>query len=155
MKRRIYTDTSAIGGCFDDEFRDGSVALFEAFRAGALIIVVSDITQQELEAAPGAVRDILRSVPEEHMEVIKFTAEEAGNLAEAYLKEGVISQKHLEDAQHIAVATINRVDALVSWNFKHIVNSKRIYGYNAVNVSLGYPILEIRTPINEVLSHEN
>lgn len=35
---------------------------------------------------------------------------------------------------------------LVSWNFKHIVNLKRIRGYNSVNLKLNYPMLEIRTP---------
>ncbi len=46
-----------------------------------------------------------------------------------------------------------RVDVLVSWNFKHIVNLQRIHGYNSVNLRQGYPIIEIRTP-REVLSDE-
>lgn len=57
------------------------------------------------------------------------------------------------DAQHIAVATISRVDVLVSWNFSHIVNLARIRGYNSVNLRQGYPILEIRSP-REVFSDE-
>lgn len=58
------------------------------------------------------------------------------------------------DAQHIALATVSRVDVLVSWNFKHIVNLERIRGYNSVNLKAGYPLLEIRTP-QEVISHGN
>ena len=57
------------------------------------------------------------------------------------------------DAQHIAIATVGRVDVLVSWNFKHIVNLQRIRGYNSVNLREGYPLVEIRTP-REVLSDE-
>jgi hypothetical protein len=57
------------------------------------------------------------------------------------------------DAEHIAVATVARVDVLVSWNFKHVVNLSRIQGYNSVNLRLGYPLLEIRTPL-EVLPDE-
>lgn len=57
------------------------------------------------------------------------------------------------DAQHIAIATVARVDVLVSWNFKHIVNLQRIYGYNSVNLRQGFPMIEIRTP-REVLSNE-
>ena len=57
------------------------------------------------------------------------------------------------DAQHIAIATVGRVDVLVSWNFKHIVNLQRIQGYNSVNLRAGYPLVEIRTP-REVLSDE-
>jgi len=57
------------------------------------------------------------------------------------------------DAQHIAIATISRVEVLVSWNFRHIVNLPRIRGYNAVNLRGGYPLLEIRTP-QEVIRYE-
>ena len=57
------------------------------------------------------------------------------------------------DAQHIAIATVARVDVLVSWNFKHIVNLHRIHGYNSVNLRRGYPTLEIRAP-REVLPDE-
>ncbi len=61
--------------------------------------------------------------------------------------------QELADARHIAIATIGRVDVLVSWNFKHIVNLQRIHGYNSVNLRQGYPMIEIRTP-REVLSDE-
>ena len=50
------------------------------------------------------------------------------------------------DALHIALATVAKVDVLVSWNFRHIVNLTRIHAYNAVNLKKGYPLLEIRTP---------
>ena len=60
-------------------------------------------------------------------------------LAQAYLREGVLTDKYLLDAQHIAMATLSRVDVMVSWNFKHIVNLNRIRLYNSVNLKLGYP----------------
>ena len=59
----------------------------------------------------------------------------------------------LADAQHIAMATVANVDALVSWNFRHVVNLPRIHGYHGVNAKLGYPTLEIRSP-REVLNDE-
>jgi hypothetical protein len=67
-------------------------------------------------------------------------------LADAYVREGAISAAMRADALHIALATVARVDVLVSWNFKHIVNLNRIHAYNAVNLKRGYPLLEIRTP---------
>jgi len=153
MKRRIYTDTSVIGGCLDVEFEDGSVALFDSFKSGSTILVISDLTLAELEAAPEPVRDVLVSVQTEFIEFLEFS-EEANSLAETYLREGVVPAKSRVDAQHIATATLGRVDVLVSWNFKHIVNLQRIHGYNSVNLKLGYPILEIRSPI-EVLNYED
>ena len=52
------------------------------------------------------------------------------------------------------MATINKVDVLASWNFKHIVNLARIKGYNAVNLRLGYQMIEIRSP-KDLINYQN
>ena len=78
--------------------------------------------------------------------------EEALVLAGLYVDARAIGPANRADAQHIAIATVSRVDALVSWNFKHIVNLQRIQAYNSVNLREGYPILEIRTP-REVIDY--
>ncbi|MFQ5654868.1 MAG: PIN domain protein [Planctomycetota bacterium] len=152
MKTRIYVDTSVIGGCEDDEFREHSRLLRDRVVAGNLVLVVASLAIQELARAPEHVRRHLGQVPEEHVEALPLDAE-AKELAEAYVSEGVISERMRADAQHIALATVARVDVLVSWNFKHIVNLHRIRGYNSVNLRRGYPALEIRAP-REVLPDE-
>ncbi len=152
MKFRIYTDTSVVGGCEDEEFAEHSVRLMESFVRGERVLVLSSLTVQELAAAPAEVRRRLASVPEGHIETLQLGAE-AQNLAEAYVSAGVLPTQMRADAQHIAIATVARVDVLVSWNFKHIVNLQRIHGYNSVNLRQGYPMIEIRTP-REVLSDE-
>jgi hypothetical protein len=60
----------------------------------------------------------------------------------------------LEDFRHVAMAIINKVDVLASWNFKHIVNLDRIKGYNSVNLRLGYQMIEIRSP-KDLINYEN
>ena len=152
MVPRIYTDTSVIGGCFDSEFSHSSRRLLRAFISGSALMVISDLTTIELTEAPARVQAILRRVPESCRENIELT-KEAVKLAGRYIEAGVLAEGERVDAQHIALATIARVDALVSWNFKHIVNLQRIRGYNSVNLRYGYPILEIRTPA-EVISYE-
>jgi len=152
MIPRVYIDTSVIGGCIDDEFAIWSNSLFDEFRNGVKIAVVSDLTRRELEAAPSNVKKILSTISGAHIESV-FLSEEAESLALNYLKNKVVSSKHLVDAQHIAIASVERVDVLVSWNFKQIVNLDRIHAFNAVNIKLGYPLLEIRSPI-EVLHEE-
>ncbi|MBI9038504.1 MAG: hypothetical protein JEY97_10255 [Bacteroidales bacterium] len=72
--------------------------------------------------------------------------EEAIKLADLYIKEKVVGKSSLEDCRHIAIATINKVDVLASWNFKHIVNLDKIKGYNSVNLRHGYSMIEIRSP---------
>lgn len=153
QKLRIYVDTSVIGGCFDTEFSKWSQPLFEEFKKGERVLVLSDITLEELKYAPEEVRDIIQTVSESNIESVALN-EEARNLAEKYISEKAISKKYYNDALHIAIASINVVHALVSWNFKHIVNINRIRLYNSVNIKYGYPELEIRTPM-EVLDEKD
>ena len=153
MKPRVYIDTSVIGGCIDEEFVFWSLKLFDEFRAGDKVAVVSDLTRRELEGAPKDVKDVLLSLPEERVEDV-FLSDEAEQLASHYLKNSVVGKKHTADAQHIAIASVERVDVLVSWNFQQIVNLDRIHAFNAVNLMLGYPMLEIRSP-REVLYEKN
>ncbi|MBI2571098.1 MAG: PIN domain protein [Candidatus Schekmanbacteria bacterium] len=143
---RVYVDTSVIGGCLDDEFRTPSIRLFDRSRAGDAVLVISDTTLAELASAPPEVRKVIENLPRECMELVHQDAESEA-LAEQYIKQAVVSRRMLADAQHIAVATVARVDVLVSWNFRHIVNLDRIHGFNAVNLRAGYPMLEIRSPL--------
>jgi predicted nucleic acid-binding protein len=149
---RIYTDTSVIGGCEDEEFRVHSRRLMDAFVRGDLRLVLSELTIRELALAPAAVRELLATVPDAHIEVVRLTPA-ANELARRYLAEGILKANMLADAQHIAMATVAKVDALVSWNFRHVVNLPRIRGYHGVNAKLGYSTLEIRSP-REVLADD-
>jgi hypothetical protein len=108
-------------------------------------VVLSDLTFLEVQDAPLKVRRVLDRVPMRYRESVELT-EEAVALADHYIAARVLGRAKRVDAQHIAIATLARVDVLVSWNFRHIVNLARIYGYNAVNRRLRYPQLEIRTP---------
>jgi len=91
------------------------------------------------------VRKILLSLPDTNVENV-FLTEEAETLAQNYIDDRVVGPRHVADAQHIAIASVKRVDVLVSWNFQQIVNLDRIHAFNSVNLKLGYPILEIRSP---------
>ncbi|MCL2005876.1 MAG: hypothetical protein FWG73_06890 [Planctomycetaceae bacterium] len=95
--------------------------------------------------APQHIRDFLDDIPESHIERV-FLTEEAKNLAERYIVEGVVGESSLNDCRHVALATFVEADVLVSWNFKHIVKLNKIYRYNAINKLLGYREIEIRTP---------
>ena len=152
MRQRIYIDTSVIGGCKDEEFSKWSNLLFSDFREELRIAVISDLTRRELERAPENVKSILPSLVDTSVENV-FLTEEAENLAQSYIDNGAVSAKHIVDAQHIAIASVERVDVLVSWNFQQIVNLDRIHAFNSVNLKLGYPILEIRSP-KEVIHEE-
>ena len=153
MKQRIYIDTSVVGGYFDDEFSDATQGLFKRFENNEIIFVVSDLLDLELISAPQNVRELLHKYSSDKFERIQLT-DEAIKLADTYIAEKVVGKTSLEDCRHIALATINRVDVLASWNFKHIVNLDRIKGYNSVNYRLGYPMIEIRSP-KDLLHYED
>jgi hypothetical protein len=87
------------------------------------------------------------------IEFIEIT-KEVNQLAEKYNQEKVVGETSMDDCRHIACATINKVDYLVSWNFKHIVNVFRIRGYNAINIKNGYIPLDIRSP-KDIIINEN
>ena len=141
----VYTDVSVIGGCEDVEFSLDSLALWKRFVEGRYILVVSVHALRELAGAPGPVRARLQEVPEGHR-ILLPDSPEALTLAAAYLERGIVGPGSKEDALHVALATVGRVDVLVSWNFKHIVNLGKIRHFNAVNIELGYGTVEIRTP---------
>ena len=153
MKPRLYFDTSVFGGIYDEEFEEISLLLFEKVKLGQIICVYSDLSVTELRNAPDKVKDYFLSLPKEYMELIEVT-EEAYILADKYLAEKVVGPTSVDDCRHIASATINKVDFLVSWNFKHVVNVFRIRGYNSVNLRSGYIQLDIRSP-KEIVSDEN
>ena len=147
-KLRVYIDTSVIGGCFDDEFSEYSNKLFKYFSNDIYIPVISDIVMKELYEAPIKVKNKLKSL--ENL-IILNNSDEVINLVEKYFNEDILSKNFIDDATHIAIATVNKIDVLVSWNFKHIVNLKKIHLFNSVNLKEGYNLLEIRSPM-EVLN---
>ncbi|MDR2757514.1 MAG: hypothetical protein LBC20_17615 [Planctomycetaceae bacterium] len=143
--RRVYPDTSVVGGIFDDEFRKQTYPFWNAVSNCEIQIIVSDILEKELELAPKQIAVFFENLPESQKEYVKAT-EESDSLADQYIAAKVVGQTSRDDCRHIAIATISHADVLVSWNFKHIVNVNRICGYNAVNMLFGYPQIEIRTP---------
>ena len=153
MKRLlIYVDASVIGGCEDEEFASHSRALWDQFVRGEHTMVLSAHTLRELLGAPERVQERINEVPEAHVLVLVDSGE-AEELAETYIERGCVGPGSRADALHVALATVGRVDVLVSWNFKHIVNLGRIRLFNSVNLVQGYGAIEIRTP-QEVLDHD-
>ena len=119
--------------------------MFERIKNEEFILLYSSVTQGELENAPNYVKELVNTLKVGYTEYIDLS-EDAIDLANEYISEKVVGLTSYADCLHIALATINRADYLVSWNFKHIVNIQRIIGYNAINIKNGYKQLEIRSP---------
>ena len=81
-------------------------------------------------------------------------SEEVYFLAEKYLGAKIIPRRFEEDAVHIAYAVVNDLDALISWNMRHIVKLKTRWGVNSINKIEGYKEIELVSP-EEVIEDED
>lgn len=142
---RIYADTSLFGGCFDPPFVEGSRRFFSLVRAGRILVLVSQVVADELRGAPPQVRRILEELPESQTQSVDLTRS-VMDLRDAYMAAGIVGVDSLDDATHVAAASASRADAIVSWNFQHIVRQDRIRRYNEVNIRLGHSTLTIVSP---------
>ncbi len=149
----MYFDTSVFGGIHDIEFQFETELLFEMVRSGEIICVYSDLTEFELENALEKIKEHFMNLDKKTIEFVEIT-EEINQLAMEYVLEKVVGETSMDDCRHIACATVNNVDYLISWNFKHIVNVFRIRGYNSINLKNGYLQLDIRSP-KEIIRNES
>ena len=149
----FYVDTSVWGGCGDEEFSEWTLPFFEQARQGEFTIVLSDVSLRELQRAPKDISELPVTIPPNFLKLVSLTSEQL-TLANRFVQEGALTTKFHSDAQHIAMATILKVDSLVSWNFKHMVNFFRIKQYNSINLKYGYSTIDIRTPREVIYEKE-
>jgi predicted nucleic acid-binding protein len=128
---RVYADTSVFGGVFDSEFARASRLFFAAVRQGRLRLATSSIVEEELTKAPSRVRLLFNELLP-WMERLPVS-EDAITMRQAYIAAGIVTQQSVADALHVAVASTNDCEILVSWNCRHIVHFEKIPRYNAVN----------------------
>lgn len=149
---KIYVDTSVFGGVFDKEFFKPSRQFFDEVDAGRFVLVTSAVVEAEIEPAPDSIQLFFAKYAKTAN--IADVSKEALKLQLNYNKFGVVTKKSLDDALHVAIATVSGCDLIVSWNFKHIVHFDKIPKYNAVNVLNDYGHIGIYSPL-EVIQYDN
>jgi len=140
----LYLDTSVIGGYFDKEWMNATRELWRLMELGLYRFVTSTVTPRELIAAPEHVRALFTAAFS--ADAILTVPNEAEELAVAYLRQGILPEKYIDDARHVAACTVASIEYLVSWNFKHLVNAERKKGFNGTNLLRGYRNVSIVTP---------
>lgn len=149
MKSELYLETSVINYLFANHLpleKRVTEKLFESIKRGKNKGYVSDLVISEISAAPEPKRtQLLRVVFEEGLHSLPIT-EESERLSLDYIKAGAMSEKHKNDASHIAIATINHLEAIVSWNMDQIVRLSTKEVVDKVNEKLGYKPIYICTP---------
>ena len=140
----VYADTSVYGGVYDDEFSSASTRFFEAVRRGSFQLVLSEIVHRELSFAPAQVQGLFQEMLP--LALLTPVSDEAISLQQSYIREGIVTKKSLDDALHVAIAVLNRLDVVVTWNMKHLANVRRIESINRTNRAMALSPIRIHTP---------
>ena len=157
-KLKLYVDTSVWSFYFADdspEYRNATRSFFDLALAGVYDLCISQVVLDEIDGTtdPALRQKLLDLVDKAGAEILPLEAG-ATDLGYSYIKEGVLPEKSLNDAMHVAVATLNNVGVILSWNFKHLANIRRNNAFNAANLARGYrPDIHIVTPL-EVMENE-
>ena len=143
---KVYLDTSVISALFDhrNPERQGlTSSFFEAL--DRFDVYVSELTLAEMERTPD--RELGREMRDavKGMNVLEVSPE-VEDLAMEYVGQGAVPSSYPEDAIHIAVASMNGIDYLLSWNFRHLVRRKTRDVVDLVNTFKGMRHISIATP---------
>jgi predicted nucleic acid-binding protein len=145
-QQRIYIDTSVIGGYYDEEFEEATRRLFKRIVEKEFEVYFSEVNETELINAPQRVKEVKDLIPADCLHYL-YVTDTVETLMQLYISEKALGKASENDAYHIALSSVNRVDCLISWNFKHIVNYDKIKIFNSINMRFGYPLINIYSPL--------
>jgi predicted nucleic acid-binding protein len=152
---RVYLETTLFNYYFDDDrdAHDDTIQLFEDIGTGRYEGYTSFYVINELENASSEKREKMIALIERYNITVLALNQEAEQLADMYVEQGIIPLKYRTDGVHIAVAAVNDLDLIISMNFRHIVKRKTKLGTGNINVLNNYRAVEICTPM-EVNDYE-
>ena len=155
-KPKVYIETTVFNYFFDTQ-RDGhadTVKLFHEIKAGSYEAYTSAYVTDELIRADEPKRsNMLNLIAEYNISLLDYS-DETQDLANTYIKEGIIPENKKLDSLHIACATVHDLDLVFSFNFHHINRIKTKTMTNLINAREGYKLITITTP-REVVEHGN
>jgi thioesterase domain-containing protein len=148
-KLKIYLETTIFNFYYADDAIDkkqDTIILFEEIESEKYDAYTSLTVIREINEASEEKRKRMLDLISRYGIKVLDDDKEAQQLADVYVKEGVIPVKYSPDAVHIALATFWDMDIIVSWNFKHIVKRKTIVMSNVINNREGYKSIDIYSP---------
>lgn len=146
MKNTLYLETSVIGAYLDngEPFRRDLTIRWWEHELADYQPYVSPLVVRELERTSeprrGSYLNLIRGLPQYEV------TEEASILAEGYISRGIFHRKYLGDALHVALASVNKADMIVTWNFGYLANVHRQARVRLFNTMAGFFVPNIVTP---------
>lgn len=162
-KLNIYLDTSVINHLFADDAPEAKLLTIELFdkyiktkKYNTYIspIVLTEINQTENEDKKVKLISVIKDYDLRILD-IETNKNDIEFIAQEYIEQGILPRKSLMDALHIAVCTYYQIDALISWNYKHMANINRERKVISWNIGEGYTHnMRICTPMEVIYENE-
>lgn len=151
MKETVYLETSVIGYLTGRPSRDMVVAAHQQItrdwwdtRSSMFEIVVSELVREESSGGDAdASRRRLAVI--DQLSLLKAN-DAVIDLAERLVFQGLVPKAFAADALHIAIAAVNGIDYLLTWNCKHLANAARRQKIESTVNDAGYACPVICTP---------
>lgn len=146
MKVKLYLDTSIASAFFDtskpvrqlltQKWFENEAKHYDLYSS---VIAIEEIDKLKNYDKKNKIKKLIIDY---NMNILELN-EVAKDLAKKYIEHGAIPKSEMEDSYHIAIATVNKIDCLASWNFKHIVSMNPIRKVHQLNQKNGFDIIEI------------
>jgi predicted nucleic acid-binding protein len=146
MKKTLYLETSVIGAYLDngEPFRRDLTIRWWEHELSDYLPHVSPLVVRELERMSEPRRTaylkLISRVPQFEI------SEEAAILADGYVSRGIFHRKYISNALHMALASVNKADMIVTWDFGHLANVHRQARIKLFNTVAGFFVPMIVTP---------
>ena len=151
---KIYLDTSIINFAVSTQNiaheKEATLKLFKRMKEGKFFPYISEVTIREIMRASERKRNELFQVIEQIQPEELALSDDAEILADRYIEAKIIPANERNDALHIAIAAIHNLDAIVSWNFEHMVKLKTRQAVPLVNTLMGHKNIEICSPLEVI-----
>lgn len=146
MKQSLYLETSVIGAYLDngEPFRRDLTIRWWEHELHEYRPFITPLVTRELErvSEPHRTGYLNLIKPLDHLEMV----DEAAILAEGYISRGIFSRKYIADALHVALASVHKIDYLVTWNFGHLASVRKQARIRLFNTAAGFFVPMIVTP---------
>ena len=146
---KLFIETTVFNFYFEGkqgQKQKAAIRLFDKIAKGRYEAYTSEAVINELKKAPEEKREQMMALSVKYIKDVIGTSAEAENLAKTYIEKSVIPKKYLTDALHIAIATVNNFDFVISCNQGHIVKTKTMIGTGFVNLRQGFRQIGLGTP---------
>jgi len=158
-KVQIYLDSTIIGFSVNKKdkmkYKEANLLLNQV-KKKLFNAYISYLTLKEINEAPKWISELLfKKVKENNLKIIHKVSEKVLDLKKEYLKRKIIPIEFHEDAEHVAIATVKNFDALVSYNFRHIVRVETMIGVNRVNEEFNFKKLFLCQPLEVIIDEKS